>query len=344
MGSYFTTQEIKMKLFIAALATVNASVVCPTGWTAGTDATTADDCSPDDVTVTCNSDSMSVKFPIDAVYYEGSVELSSDQLDAAMADVVDSSDSDCIDFAYDKTAAYFTITHSLTGCDTTAVHESGNLIFSNTYTGDETALTVDGIVTTKVLSFTAECSYADSAIVAVDGVSVSMGTNIAEEVTGTGEYTFTMTTVDKDDVTIDSSNAAEIGEAITLKVSPNASLPSNVEFQLIDCTAVSEFDTDNVTPVSGANTYNILENGSCVSDLLDAQFVTGRSATEVGLSFNSFTFEAADDSLGLVCNVKLCLTTDDACNNEAQMMTADNLTNFSCNTKYTRSDWWNGIQ
>merc|ERR1712153_203144 len=63
MGSYFTTQEIKMKLFIAALATVNASVVCPTGWTAGTDATTADDCSPDDVTVTCNSDSMSVKFP-----------------------------------------------------------------------------------------------------------------------------------------------------------------------------------------------------------------------------------------------------------------------------------------
>merc|ERR1712008_420336 len=247
MGSYFTTQEFKMKLFIAALATVNASVVCPTGWTAGTDATTADDCSPDDVTVTCNSDSMSVKFPIDAVYYEGSVELSSDQLDA-------------------------------------------------------------------------------------------------EEATGTGEYTFTMTTVDKDDVTIDSSNAAEIGEAITLKVSPNASLPSNVEFQLIDCTAVSEFDTDNVTPVSGANPYNILENGSCVSDLLDAQFVTGRSDTEVGLSFNSFTFEAADDSLGLVCNVKLCLTTDDACNNEAQMMTADNLTNFSCNTKYTRSDWWNGIQ
>merc|ERR1711892_496132 len=313
MGSYFTTQEIKMKLFIAALATVNASVVCPTGWTAGTDATTADDCSPDDVTVTCNSDSMSVKFPIDAVYYEGSVELSSDQLDAAMADVVGSSDSDCIDFAYDKTAAYFTITHSLTGCDTTAVHEAGNLIFSNTYTGDETALTVDGIVTTKVLSFTAECSYADSAIVAVDGVSVSMGTNIAEEVTGTDEYTFTMTTVDKDDATIDSSNAAEIGEAITLKVSPNASLPSNVEFQLIDCTAVS-------------------------------QFVPGRSATEVGLSFNSFTFEAADDSLGLVCNVKLCLTSDGACNNEAQMMTADNLTNFSCNTKYTRSDWWNGIQ
>merc|ERR1712154_55696 len=107
-----------------------------------------------------------------------------------------------------------------------------------------------------------------------DGVSVSMGTNLAEEVT------------------------------------PDATLPSNVEFQLIDCTAVSEFDTDGITPVANALTYNILEEGSCVSDLLDAQFTEGRSATEVGLTFNSFTFEAADDELALECNVKLCLTTD----------------------------------
>jgi hypothetical protein len=338
-----------MKLFVAALATVNASVVCPTGWSAGTDATTADDCSPDDVTVTCNSDSMTVKFPVDAVYYEGSTELDTDQLAAAMADVVGQTDTDCIDFAYEATdAGYFTITHDLTACGTDATHENGNLIFSNTYTGDEAALTVDGIVTTKVLSFTAECSYADSAVVAVDGVSVSMGTNLAEEVTGTGEYEFTMTTYDADDVEIDANNAAEIGEAITLKVTPNASLPSNVEFQLIDCTAVSEFDTDGITPVANALTYNILEEGSCVSDLLDAQFTTGRSATEVGLTFNSFTFEAADDELALKCNVKLCLTTDTDCNKAAQKMTAANLDSndadyFVCDAKYTRSTWWSSL-
>merc|ERR1712147_557638 len=189
----------------------------------------------------------------------------------------------------------------------------------NTYTGDETALTVDGIVTTKVLSFTAECSYADSAVVAVDGVSVSMGTNLAEEVTGTGEYEFSMATYDADGNAIDASNAAEIGEAITLKVTPDATLPSNVEFQLIDCTAVAEFGT-------------------------------GRSAAEVDLTFNSFTFEAADDELALKCNVKLCLTTDDDCNKSAQKMTVEHLDSsdtvnfFECDAKYTRSTWWTSIQ
>ena len=342
-----------MKLFVAALATAQASVVCPTGWSAGTDATTADDCKPDGVTVTCDSDSMTVVFDIDAVYYDGSNELDTTQLDAAMADVVDQTDAACIDIAYDTTAKTFTVTHSLTECGTVATHENGNLIFSNEYTGDEAALTVDGIVTTKVLSFTAECSYSDSATVSVDGVSVSMGTNIAEEVEGTGSYVFSMTTYDNTDTEIDTNNAAEIGEEITLKVTPTNTLPSNVEFQLIDCTAVQEFAVDGngdptTSPAANSLTYNILEEGSCVSDLLDAQFDAtsgGRSATEVGLKFNSFTFEAADDQLNLVCDIKLCLTTDTDCNNVAQKMTADNLDSshadfFECNPKYTRSTWY----
>merc|ERR1712178_642447 len=119
---------------------------------------------------------------------------------------------------------------------------------------------------------------------------------------------------------------------------------SNVEFQLIDCTAVQEFA---VAATTGALTYNILEEGSCVSDLLEAQFdatTGGRSETEVSLTFNSFTFEAADDQLNLVCDIKLCLKTDSDCNNEAQKMTADNLDStstdyFQCNSKYSRSDW-----
>merc|ERR1712062_724930 len=105
--------------------------------------------------------------------------------------------------------------------------------------------------------------------------------------------------------------------------------------------AVSELDTDGITPAASALTYNILEEGSCVSDLLDAQFGTGRSATEVDLTFNSFTFEAADDELALKCNVKLCLTTDDDCNKSAQKMTVENLDSsdtvnfFECDAKYT---------
>jgi len=353
MGKLLHTQELKMKLFVAALATAQASVVCPTGWSAGTDATTADDCKPDGVTVTCNSDSMTVVFDIDAVYYDGSNELDATQLAAAKADVVGQTDAACVDVAYDTSAQTFTVTHDLTACGTDATHENGNLIFSNEYTGDEAALTVDGIVTTKVLSFTAECAYSDSATVSVDGVSVSMGTNIAEEVEGTGSYVFSMATYDNTDTEITASNAAEIGEAITLKVTPDNALPSNVEFQLIDCQAIQEFEVDasgtqTLNPASGALTYNILEEGSCVSDLLDAQFDSttgGRSATEIGLTFNSFTFEAADDQLNLVCDIKLCLTTDADCNAEAQKMTTDNLDSshadyFECGSKYSRSTWY----
>merc|ERR1711975_188879 len=80
---------------------------------------------------------------------------------------------------------------------------------------------------------------------------------------------------------------------------------------------------------------------------LEAQFdatTGGRSETEVSLTFNSFTFGAADDQLNLVCDIKLCLKTDSDCNNEAQKMTADNLDStstdyFECASKYSRSDW-----
>merc|ERR1712178_111289 len=152
MGKLLHTQELKMKLFVAALATAQASVVCPTNWSAGTDATTADDCKPDNVQVTCNSDSMTVVFDIDAVYYGGSNELDSTQLAAAMADIVDQTDADCVDIAYDTSAQTFTVTHDLTPCGTQGTHDNGSRIFSNEYTGDEAALTVDGIITTKVLS------------------------------------------------------------------------------------------------------------------------------------------------------------------------------------------------
>merc|ERR1712134_214501 len=113
MGKLLHTQELKMKLFVAALATAQASVVCPTGWSAGTDATTADDCKPDGVTVTCNSDSMTVEFDIDAVYYDGSNELDATQLASAKADVVGSTDAACIDVAYSVSDSKFTITHDL---------------------------------------------------------------------------------------------------------------------------------------------------------------------------------------------------------------------------------------
>ena len=92
----------------------------------------------------------------------------------------------------------------------------------------------------------------------------------------------------------------------------------------------NEFPTD-------ATTYNILEAGSCVSELLEAEFSgPAQSDTEVKLNFNTFTFEAEDDQLALKCNIKLCLKTDDTCNFAAQETQED----FTCQPKYSRAAWW----
>jgi len=342
-----------MKLFVAALATIalaEEAVVepsteevaeqgdCPLGWVVGFD---TDECSPSGVSVTCDATQMTVTFPIDAVYFHGSTELNADQLLAAKADILAQSEEDCVDFSYNVETEEFTVMHSLVGCGTVATHDSenGNLVFTNSYTGDEAALTVDGILTTKVLSFQAECTYADSAVVSIDDVTISMGSNIAETVSGAGTYSFTMSTYDVDGVALSEDNKAEIGDQVTLKITPDAesTLPSNVEFHLVDCVAAEGFDEDG--EATGAF-YNILEEGSCVSNLLEAQFDgDATSNTEVNLDFNSFTFAAEEDQIDIKCNLKLCLVDDDDCFTDVQR----DVEGFACDEKYSRSAWFQAL-
>ena len=346
-----------MKLFIAALAVIRAedpaqdpaqdpaeeqvvpedvpAVVCPTGWEAGAD---ADECKPKNVDVQCDATKMTVTFPIDAVYFDGSNELSDAQKTEALVDIVDQTDPECVNFEYAE--GVFTVEHSLTGCGTEADHDAENnqLVFTNSYIGDEAALTVDGIITTKVLSFQAQCTYSDSATVSIDDVSISMGTNIAETVSDTGSYTFSMATYDADGDALSAENQAEIGDQVTLKITPNTDLPDNVEFHLVDCVAAEGFD-DEGAPTG--KSYNIIESGSCVSKLLEAQFDgSGKSNTDVSLDFNSFTFAADDDELDIKCNLKLCLSTDTDCFADVQ----ETAEAFECGEKYQRSEWYTSLE
>ena len=328
-----------MKLFVAALAaTAVRAEDCPLGWTAGE---VDGECSPDEVVVTCNADEMIVTFPIDAVYFSGSTELSDDQKALAAANVVDSEDDDCLDFEYDADAGTFTVTHGLTECDTKADHDAdaGELVFSNSYTGDEAALTVDGILTTKVLSFKAECTYSDQATVSIDDVTISMGTNVAETVSQTGKYTFNMVSLDVDGEELDADNKAEIGDQVTLKITPAAALPSNVEFHIVDCVAAEAFAEDG-TVAADVSSYDIIKEGSCVSDLLEVQFDgAGKANDQLLLDFNSFTFAAEEDELDIKCDLKLCLTDDADCLAAVQQKNAD----FTCADKYSRSSWFTGL-
>jgi len=331
----------KMKLFAgliaAAFAQTDSGVTCPEGWAAGTDEATANDCFPEGVTVVCGANSITITADVNSVYFDGVAELSETQKERATVVAVNEDDDCDYTWTYDSETGNFEISHSLTECGTEASHdaEEGLLVFTNEYTGTEAALSVDSIITTKVLSFSAQCSYPDTATVTADGIDVTMGENIAEAVEGESTFEFSLLTYTADDELITAENKAEIGDQIKLSVTPDADLPSNVQFQLTGCTAGDSIEEEEFP--EEARTYDILNAGSCVSELLDASFDgSAQSTTEVSLLFNSFTFEAEDDQIALKCSIKLCLTTDDTCNQAAQEFS----TEYDCPEKYERDEWW----
>merc|ERR1739848_777046 len=316
---------------MGAAATEDA-VDCPVGWAAGTDDATAGDCFPSGVTVECGSDSMTITADVDAIYFNGAAELSDAQKLLASAVVVDGGDDCGTAWSYNAETEQFSITHDLTACNTEATHDADNglLVFSNSYTGTEAALSVDGIITTKVLSFSAQCSYPDTATVTATGIDVTMGENVAEAVSGESSFEFSLDTY-YNDVLISAENKAEIGDQIKLSVTPDADLPANVQFQLTGCAAGDAMVEDATDFTEDATTYEILGAGSCVSELLDAEFDgDAQSSESVSLLFNSFTFEAEDDQIALKCTIKLCLTTDASCNNDAQEFLTED---FTCEEK-----------
>ena len=245
-----------MKLSAAALFAVTRAT-CPTGWSAGSVAGT---CVPDGVTIACSDTTMTVTFSLNHVYEEGSTELDATQQAAAMADISGSSASGCLDFAYDVTAGEFVAVYDINTCTTPAHDTSAGVItFTNSFIGDEAALTRDGIITTKVLSFEAQCQFADSATVSIDGITVDPGTNIAETISDTGSFTFDIESyVDSTFTTIaDSTNKVEIGDKVYTKVWTDNTLPTAINYHVTDCVAYETFDSS--TGIGSGTSYTIFD-------------------------------------------------------------------------------------
>ena len=302
--------KIAAALFVA---TVHAE--CPNAWTLDTD---TNKCEPDNVQVACTTSTMTVTFDLDAVYDNGAVELDDAQEALAAAAVVGSEEATCMDFTYNTDDALFTVSLSLNDCGMSASHEDGYLIFESSFTGQEEALLRDGIITTKVLSFAAQCKFPDTATVAVDGIEVAMGETLVEAVSGLGSYTFTMSSFSDDTFTTaaDEDNLIEIGDAVYNKISTADTLPDAVNFHTTTCTAYSALNDDRDDGATDASSYLLFDNNVCTADLVDVTIddSTGDNTDSyVSFSFNSFTFEAEADSVAIVCEVKLCLDSEADC-------------------------------
>ena len=120
----------------------------------------------------------------------------------------------------------FHVTVGFMDCGTTAEHSDGFIGFTNNIFGGVEALRRDGIITTKALSFNAECLFPDTSISTTD-LTVSMTDELnAETASGTGQYEFQIQSY-SDESFENLANRTEIGSTLynTISTAETTSLP-----------------------------------------------------------------------------------------------------------------------
>ena len=131
-------------------------------------------------------------------------------------------------------------------CGTTAEHSNGFIGFTNNIFGGVEALRRDGIITTKALSFNAECLFPDTSISATD-LTVSMTDALnAETASGTGQYEFQIQSFSDEAFQVP-ANRTEIGSTLY--------------------NTISTAET-TILPVRDPQTFKLLKENTRISDYL----------------------------------------------------------------------------
>merc|ERR1712131_76015 len=165
------------------------------------------------------------------------------------------------------------------------------------------ALRRDGIITTKALSFNAECLFPDTSISTTD-LTVAMTDELhAETASGTGQYEFQIQSFTDEFFEV-AANRTEIGSTLynTISTADTTILPGSIQYHVTSCNA---FDPNDVS-----RSYQIFNSSDCYfSDIIEAQLntETGSSDSPIDFKFNSFTFSAESSTVNLICEIQLCL-------------------------------------
>ena len=163
-----------MKLFAGIIAVAAATCTPPNdSWVDSSGV-----CAPDGVTVTCTATEMTVEYDAGHLY----VAMDPSHADGATSTATVGT---CTTETTSASGVY-TTTFGLDDCDTTVTQASGTIQFSNTITGHADAVSVDGIITTELLSLDVSCTFDDSLTISVDDIGVSAGTHVLDGSTATG--------------------------------------------------------------------------------------------------------------------------------------------------------------
>ena len=141
-------------------------------------------------------------------------------------------------------------------CGTIAQHSNGFIGFQNNIFGGVEALRRDGIITTKALSFNAECLFPDTSISTTD-LTVAMTDKLhAETASGTGQYEFQIQSFTDEFFEV-AANRTEIGSTLynTISTADTTILPGSIQYHVTSCNA---FDPNDVS-----RSYQIFNSSDC---------------------------------------------------------------------------------
>lgn len=255
-------------------------------------------CRPKDVVVTCDARQMFVSFT-DAHIYKA---LDKTYIDSAESAAVI---SDCV--FESKNNGEYDINFKLDKCGTAVTQVNNQIVFSNTIVGNQDALTIQGIIMTKILSFPVSCTYDDSFQLEIDPIYLNTGVVDIEGIHENGDFGqyFEMHAYKDDALSseISSLNTVHIGDRVWVMILSTKNLPTNIDYWLTDCTAYKDF-----TNKSG-DKYEMID-GMCYADLIDADNSLaadgGSGNGGIVFDFNAFAFSNSPSQVSMQCTIKLC--------------------------------------
>ena len=74
-----------------------------------------------------------------------------------------------------KSGGEYNFNFKLDKCGTTVKQENNKIVFTNEVTGNSEALTIQGIIMTKILSFPVSCTYDDEFNLEIDPIFLNPG-------------------------------------------------------------------------------------------------------------------------------------------------------------------------
>ena len=159
-------------------------------------------------------------------------------IDSDMSAAIAGFDSSCSTIS--KDGGTYTASVKLDKCNTAVSQTGGKIVFENSFTGNIDALTVQGIIMTKVLAFPVSCTYDESFTLELNPLHLQGSDIDITGISNNGTFGNYFDMIAYHDAgfaqEITSDDAIVIGEPVYVRIFELENIPTNIDYYLTDCT------------------------------------------------------------------------------------------------------------